>query len=240
MTIFLGWLSRANSLRSGSGLKLKCLEAGEDRTCIKSYLYSWCRGCILNIPGLFFQSGKFPHPHHKKNQKSQLYWFSDVMWFFLWGGEYTHNAPFLYVVSKFTENSNISMGRAIFVPLGKFGPQVNISLEAAKKSWRNVENYCKQIREHIQTLGAQEYFFLKPNLCFFQTKKQIQFSKDPTGKKICNIHRWNNKKHTKQHIYPSWSYTSRGVNLPLPSFGSRILSMLVEFVLFWALDVEMP
>lgn len=46
------------------------------------------------------------------------------------------------------------MGRAIFDPLGKFGPQVNISLEAAKKSWRNVENYCKQIREHIQTLGA--------------------------------------------------------------------------------------
>ena len=24
-------------------------------------------------------------------------------------------------------------------------------------------------------------------------QKQIQFSKDPTGKKICNIHRWNNK-----------------------------------------------
>lgn len=89
MTIFLGWLSRANSLRSGSGLKLKCLEAGEDRTCIKSYLYSWCRGCILNIPGLFFQSGKSPHPHHKTIKNPNYIDFRMLCDFFF-GGESIH------------------------------------------------------------------------------------------------------------------------------------------------------
>ena len=77
--------------------------------------------------------------------------------FFLGGGKYTHNAPFFLSGLQIHQEPNISMGRGIFVPLGKFGPHVNISLEAAKTWWRNVENYCKQIRElreHIQTLGA--------------------------------------------------------------------------------------